>query len=52
MDSILKRCSLHKHLSAPEQDKKAFNVTHHELFDPKFEKLAIHTHTSWVVDRR
>lgn len=50
--SILKRCSLHEHLSVPEQYKNAFSVTHHELFDTELEKLAIHTNASWVLDWR
>ena len=42
-DLILKRCSLHEPLSAPEQDKNASTMTHHELFDTKLKKLAVHT---------
>lgn len=51
-DSGLKRRSLHEPLSAPEQDENEVNVTHHELFDTKLEKLAIHTNASWMLDRR
>ena len=38
--------------SAPKQDMIASSATHHELFNTKFEKLAIDTNASWVLDRR